>query len=68
MPFWPLVKMPLKKFSLKPKRKEIITEVKPKLIGKPENIEKETGNFVFSPKQIDRIEKIDSCGYCEKRL
>lgn len=38
------------------KVKEMKTEVKPKLIGKPEILEKETGNFVFTPQQVERIE------------
>jgi len=46
------------KITLKPKKKEIKTEVKPKLIGKPEIIEKETGNYVFSPKQIEKVEEL----------
>lgn len=50
--------VPEKNLSLKPKHKEIKTEVKPKLIGKPEIIEKETGNYVFSPKQIEKLENV----------
>ena len=50
--------VPEKNVTLKPKRKEIKTEVKPKLIGKPEIIEKETGNYVFSPKQIEKLENV----------
>ncbi|HHP1117832.1 TPA: plasmid recombination protein, partial [Bacillus thuringiensis] len=37
-------RLPDSKITLKPKKKEIKTEVKSKLIGKPEIIEKETGN------------------------
>lgn len=37
-------------------KKEIKTEVIPKLIGKPEIIKTETGNVVFSPKQLERME------------
>ncbi|MEC2391504.1 hypothetical protein BK709_22005 [Bacillus thuringiensis serovar shandongiensis] len=51
-------RLPDSKITLKPKKKEIKTEVKPKLIGKPEIIEKETGNYVFSPKQLEKIEEL----------
>ncbi|WP_242238219.1 plasmid recombination protein [Bacillus cereus group sp. BfR-BA-01316] len=51
-------RLPDNKITLKPKRKEIKTEVKPKLIGKPEIIEKETGNYVFSPKQLEKVEEL----------
>ncbi|PEQ53099.1 hypothetical protein CN473_12305 [Bacillus thuringiensis] len=51
-------RLPDSKIRLKPKKKEIKTEVKPKLIGKPEIIEKETGNYVFSPKQIEKVEEL----------
>ncbi|PFB46532.1 hypothetical protein CN396_14890 [Bacillus thuringiensis] len=51
-------RLPDSKITLKPKKKEIKTEVKPKLIGKPEIIEKETGNYVFSPKQIEKVEEL----------
>ncbi|MED3537581.1 plasmid recombination protein [Bacillus toyonensis] len=50
--------LPDSKITLNPKKKEIKTEVKPKLIGKPEIIEKETGNYVFSPKQLEKIEEL----------
>ncbi|MDA2068492.1 plasmid recombination protein [Bacillus cereus] len=50
--------LPNNKITLKTKKKEIKTEVKPKLIGKPEIIEKETGNYVFSPKQLEKIEEL----------
>jgi len=36
-------------------RKEIETEVKPKMIGKPEIIEKETGNYVLTPDQYKEM-------------
>jgi len=51
-------RLPESKITLKPKKKEIKTEVKPKLIGKPEIIEKETGNYVFSPKQLEKVEEL----------
>lgn len=38
-------------------KKEIKTEVVPKLFGKPEINEKETGNVVFSPKQLKKMEE-----------
>jgi len=50
--------IPEKKINLKSKKKEIKTEVKPKLIGKPEIIEKETGNYVYTPKQIKQLEDL----------
>lgn len=50
------VNVPEKQVNLKPKRKEIKAEIKPKLIGKPEITKTETGNYVFSPQQIERIE------------
>ncbi|MEC0117358.1 plasmid recombination protein, partial [Bacillus cereus] len=51
-------RLPDNKIMLKPQKKEIKTEVKPKLIGKPEIIEKETGNYVFSPKQLEKVEEL----------
>ncbi|MBZ3766229.1 plasmid recombination protein [Bacillus cereus] len=51
-------RLPDSKIRLNPKKKEIKTEVKPKLIGKPEIIEKETGNYVFSPKQLEKVEEL----------
>lgn len=50
--------LPDKKVKLKTQRKEIKTEVKPRLIGKPDIIEKETGNYVFTPKHIEKIEEM----------
>ncbi|MDF9627149.1 plasmid recombination protein [Bacillus cereus] len=48
--------VPEKKMNLRSKKKEIKTEVKPKFIGKPEIIEKETGNYVYTPKQVKYLE------------
>ncbi|PEF38590.1 plasmid recombination protein [Bacillus wiedmannii] len=48
--------VPEKKMNLKSKKKEIKTEVKPKFIGKPDIIEKETGNYVYTPKQVKYLE------------
>lgn len=48
--------IPDKKLVFKNLKKEIKTEVKPKFLGKPEIIEKETGNFVLTPKQLKSIE------------
>ncbi|UAT33115.1 plasmid recombination protein (plasmid) [Bacillus badius] len=59
--------VPEKNVSLKPKRKEIKTLVKPKLIGKPEIIEKETGNYVFSPKQLEKLENVVTAAVTIKR-
>ncbi len=55
------------KITLKPKKKEIKTEVKPKLIGKPEIIEKETGNYVFSPKQLEKVEELITAAVTVKK-
>ncbi|MEC5308654.1 plasmid recombination protein [Bacillus thuringiensis] len=50
--------VPEKKMNLRSKKKEIQTEVKPKFIGKPEIIAKETGNYVYTPKQVIYLEKL----------
>lgn len=48
-------------------KKEIETEVKPKLIGKPEIIEKETENYVLTPDQFKTIEQqIHAAVYVKK--
>lgn len=60
-------RLPDSKITLKPKKKEIKTEVKPKLIGKPEIIEKETGNYVFSPKQLEKIEELITAAVTVKK-
>ncbi|MCU4937280.1 plasmid recombination protein [Bacillus sp. BH32] len=60
-------RLPDSKIMLKPKKKEIKTEVKPKLIGKPEIIEKETGNYVFSPKQIEKVEELITAAVTVKK-
>ncbi|MGF1438686.1 plasmid recombination protein [Bacillus thuringiensis] len=59
--------LPNNKITLKTKKKEIRTEVKPKLIGKPEIIEKETGNYVFSPKQLEKIEGLITAAVTVKK-
>lgn len=59
--------VPEKNVTLKPKRKEIKTEVKPKLIGKPEIIEKETGNYVLSPKQLEKLENVVTAAVTVKK-
>lgn len=59
--------LPDSKITLKPKKKEIKTEVKPKLIGKPEIIEKETGNYVFSPKQLEKVEELITAAVTVKK-
>ncbi|MBJ8055868.1 hypothetical protein JDS87_29285, partial [Bacillus cereus] len=60
-------RLPDNKIKLKPKKKEIKTEVKPKLIGKPEIIEKETGNYVFSPKQLEKVEELITAAVTVKK-
>ncbi|PGH95707.1 plasmid recombination protein [Bacillus thuringiensis] len=60
-------RLPDSKIRLKPKKKEIKTEVKPKLIGKPEIIEKETGNYVFSPKQLEKVEELITAAVTVKK-
>lgn len=49
-------RLPNNKITLKNKKEEIKTEIKPKLIGKPEIIEKETDNYILSPKQLRKFE------------
>lgn len=60
-------RLPDSKIMLNPKKKEIKTEVKPKLIGKPEIIEKETGNYVFSPKQLEKVEELITAAVTVKK-
>lgn len=60
-------RLPNSKITLKPKKKEIKTEVKSKLIGKPEIIEKETGNYVFSPKQLEKVEELITAAVTVKK-
>ncbi|MGG0723719.1 plasmid recombination protein [Bacillus mycoides] len=60
-------RLPNNKITLKTKKKEIKTEVKPKLIGKPEIIEKETGNYVFSPKQLEKVEDLITAAVTVKK-
>ncbi|PFV34619.1 hypothetical protein COL01_11400 [Bacillus thuringiensis] len=60
-------RLPDSKITLKPKKKEIKTEVKPKLIGKPEIIEKDTGNYVFSPKQLEKVEELITAAVTVKK-
>lgn len=50
--------IPEKTMNLKSKKKEIKTEVESKFIGKPKIIEKETGNYVYTPKQIKQLEDL----------
>lgn len=59
--------VPKKKMNLRSKKKEIKTEVKPKFIGKPEIIEKETGNYVYTPKQITYLEDLVSAAVTVKK-
>ncbi|EOP32683.1 MULTISPECIES: plasmid recombination protein [Bacillus cereus group] len=60
-------RLPNNKITLKTKKKEIKTEVKPKLIGKPEIFEKETGNYVFSPKQLEKVEDLITAAVTVKK-
>ncbi|WP_420985251.1 plasmid recombination protein [Bacillus toyonensis] len=60
-------RLPNNRITLKTKKKEIKTEVKPKLIGKPEIIEKETGNYVFSPKQLEKVEELITAAVTVKK-
>lgn len=59
--------VPEKKMNLKSKKKEIKTEVKPKFIGKPDIIEKETGNYVYTPKQVKYMEDLVSAAVTVKK-
>ncbi|WP_046176519.1 plasmid recombination protein [Domibacillus indicus] len=47
--------LPEKKEPVAFLRKETETEVKPKMIGKPEITERETGNYVLSPEQYKAV-------------
>lgn len=55
-----------RKLALKTK-KEIKTEVKVRLIGKPEIIEKETGNYVLTPKQVEKMEELITAAVAVKK-
>lgn len=59
--------VPDKNLVLKPKRKEIKTEVVPKMFGKPEIHQKETGNYVFTPKQMEQLETIVTAAVAVKK-
>ncbi|MCR8861261.1 MULTISPECIES: plasmid recombination protein [Bacillus] len=59
--------VPEKKMNLKSKKKEIKTEVKPKFIGKPDIIEKETGNYVYTAKQVKYLEDLVSAAVTVKK-
>lgn len=59
--------VPEKKMNLRSKKKEIKTEIKPKFIGKPEIIEKETGNYVYTPKQVTYLEDLVSAAVTVKK-
>ncbi|MED3275671.1 plasmid recombination enzyme [Bacillus thuringiensis serovar silo] len=59
--------VPEKKMNLRSKKKEIKTEVKTKFIGKPEIIEKETGNYVYTPKQVTYLEDLVSAAVIVKK-
>lgn len=56
-----------KKMNLKSKKKEIKTEVKSKFIGKPDIIEKETGNYVYTPEQVIYLEGLVSAAVAVKK-
>ena len=60
-------KIPEKKMNLKSKKKEIKTEVTPKFIGKPDIIEKETGNYVYTPKQVKQLEDLVTAAVTVKK-
>ncbi|MFJ8356964.1 plasmid recombination protein [Bacillus paramycoides] len=60
-------RLPNNKIRLKTKKKEIKTEVRPKLIGKPEIIEIETGNYVLSPKQLEKVEELITAAVIVKK-
>lgn len=59
--------VPDKNLVLKPKRKEIKTEIVPKMFGKPEIHQKETGNYVFTPKQMEQLETIVTAAVAVKK-
>ncbi|MDR4904243.1 plasmid recombination protein [Bacillus mycoides] len=59
--------IPEKKMNLKSKKKEIKTEVTLKFIGKPDIIEKETGNYVYTPKQVKQLEDLVTAAVTVKK-
>lgn len=59
--------LPERALSLKTKKKEVKTEVKVRLIGKPEIIEKETGNYVLTPKQVEKVEELITAAVAVKK-
>lgn len=59
--------LPEKKVTLKTNQKEIKTEVKPKILGKPEIIETETGNYVYTPKQLKKVEDLVNAAVAIKK-
>lgn len=59
--------IPDDKIKLQARNKEVKIKVKPKLIGKPEIIETETGNYVFTPKQVGKIEEMINAAHVIKK-
>lgn len=51
-------RLPAENSTLKTKVKEIKTEVTPRLFGKPHIVERETENFVLTPKNIEKLESV----------
>ncbi|HIZ53805.1 MAG TPA: plasmid recombination protein [Candidatus Enterococcus avicola] len=51
-------KVPDKNLNLKTKRKETKTEVIQTGLFKKEKVQKETGNYIFTPKQLNELENI----------
>lgn len=54
-------KLPDGEIKIRVKGKEVKTTVTPKLFGKPEIVEKETGNFIVTPNELKSMqEKLDA--------
>lgn len=54
-------KLPDGEIKIRVKGKEVKTTVTPKLFGKPEIVEKETGNFIVTPSELKSMqEKLDA--------
>lgn len=60
-------RLPERNATLKTKVKEIKTEVTPKLFGKPEIVERETENFVMTPKDIEKLESVMTAAVAIKK-
>ena len=60
-------KVPDKNFNLKTKHKETKTEVIQTGLFKKEKVQKETGNYIFTPKQLNELENIVTAAVAVKK-